>query len=88
MIYGIIGAIADVDLQYIVFLACILLAVLLVIMLCCTAGVAWKRICCLQYIYAFLITLCCLLFLALGMVIVIVAVVSADALDEACTGSG
>ena len=87
VIYGIVGAIADIDLQNIVLWICIILAVLLVIMLCCTAGVAWKRICCLQYAYAFLITLCCLLFLALGIVIIIVAIVAADQLDEACTGS-
>jgi len=85
VMYGIIGEIADYDLQETIFLICLILGLVLIFMMLCTLCIAWKRYCCVQLIYTFLLTLFFIIYLVLGIVIAYVATYSADELEKLCT---
>ena len=84
VIYGIIGAILEEDIQYIILVGWVILGVLLIFMLWWTAWVAWKRFCLIHYIYAFLLTLSILVFTILGLSIMVISTSAADELEELC----
>jgi hypothetical protein len=84
VIYGIIGAQMEVDLQQMIFLTLLILGCILFFMTLCGVCTAVKRFCFCHWIFAILVTLAVVIFLALGIAIIVIAKMAAQELDDLC----
>lgn len=85
-IIGIVGAIAGIDLQGILFLAFVIIGCLIIFIMLCGMCIAWKRTKIVQLPYILIISIVFLVFVAVGAVLVYVAGLMSDGLEEACNG--
>lgn len=64
---------------------CIIAGILLLFTMCCGFCTAMKRICFFHYLFAIMITIFTLFFLVLGILLISIAVISSNKLDELCS---
>lgn len=83
-IYGIVGEAANIDLQNLIFLFCLIIGILLLFLMCCGFCTSAKRICFFHYVFAILLTLFTIFFLFLGITLMAIGIVFSDQLEELC----
>ena len=87
VMYGVIGAVADYDVQNIIFLVCVILGCVLLFIMLCMICLAYKRNCFVHWIFVFILTICFVVYTVLGVAIMYAAIYSADQLEELCSES-
>ena len=87
VMYGVIGAVADYDVQNIIFQVCVILGCVLLFIMLCMICLAYKRNCFVHWIFVFILTICFVVYTVLGVAIMYAAIYSADQLEELCSES-
>lgn len=82
--FGIIGSIANFDLQNAIFLTFLIFGFILFFLALCGGCIAWKRFCVVQCFFSIFITLAFIFFYIFGISLLILTTNIGDALDKAC----
>jgi uncharacterized membrane protein (Fun14 family) len=83
-ILGIIGYVADFDIQNALMISCIVIGCFILVLMFCGMCIAWKRYCCIQFFYILLLSIAVLFFIVIGAILVVIAGYAKDALTDAC----
>lgn len=84
--YGIIGEIADFPMKEVIFWVCVILGGILVFVTLCGLCTAWKRLLLCHWVFAFIVTLAAMIFLALGIGLIVASAQAKEQLNDLWAG--